>query len=128
MQHPARSAILVLALLAGCGGAPESAGGTTVVTTDVDGASLATVTLDGVEISIEPPVRYRYRSVRSTPPAATDEEPAATINGHPFGVRDGVFHIGDAAFGVVAAGDRVRVSGEGVLVGGARRGDVPAQR
>jgi hypothetical protein len=49
-----------------------------------------------------------------------------TMNGHPFGVRDGVFFLGEHDFGPTPSGSTVRVTAGGVFVDGERRGDLPA--
>ena len=77
----------------------------------------------GVRIEVADSVRYVYRSVSSSPGESSS---SATLNGHPFGLRDGVFYIGEQDYGSARASALVRVSDEGVFVDGERRGSVPA--
>ena len=49
-----------------------------------------------------------------------------TLNGHPFGVREGVFFIGPSSYGAVREGSLVRVDERAVTVDGEERGPFPA--
>ena len=79
---------------------------------------------DGVTIQVTD-VRYSVRQafLNGVPSPCTE-----TIEGHPFGMRDGVFYIGDVEYGGVSNGATVKVSAEGVFVGEEKRGVVPAAK
>jgi len=91
--------------------------------TTVGGAAGSVLVTEGVKIEITDSVRYELNSVSTNAGSSRTE----TIDGHPFGVRDGVFYIGDVTYGAVASGEVVKVSAEGVFVGAEKRGVVPAK-
>ena len=51
---------------------------------------------------------------------------STTLDGHPFGVRDGTFFVGESSFGAVRTGSVVRVEDRAVTVDGEPRGMLPA--
>lgn len=107
----------LLALLAACNRVDSTV--TFRETVDDDGG--ATLEVNGVVLEVEPPIVYR-----STLTVTNGEtERTSTIAGEDYGVRDGEFWLGDASYGPVTDGDRVRVSADGVFVNDERRGDAP---
>jgi hypothetical protein len=96
---------------------------TTSTSTFVDGpAGGIDLTVDGVRIEADPSVRFVYRSTSQT---GRPTERVQTLDGHAFGVEDGVFHLGGRAYGPAPPGSTVRVSADGVLVDGEHRGALP---
>jgi len=115
--------LALLALLAAC--SPPESKVTSAATTFIDSDGGGNVVVDGVRIEMDGSVHFSYRCVSSTPGKA---ETSMTINGNPFGVRKGVFFVGDREYGAVAEGALVRVTSDGVTVDGEKRGPLPAPR
>jgi len=91
-------------------------------TTFVDSSGGGSVRIDGVRIEAEGSVHFLYRSTSTTPGTTTT---TMTIEGHPYGVRDGVFFLGDREYGPVGKTSVVRVSHDGVTIDGEPRGELP---
>jgi hypothetical protein len=142
MRTPMAFVLAVLSLgLQGCqrgggGGGGDGMGGgggrgrhkaettSSSVTVDASGGVL-TIHQDGPVIECDGSVSFRSETVSVT------GEPTVihtTMNGHAYGVRDGVFFMGEEEFGPAPAGSTVRVTAQGVFVDGERRGDTPAPR
>lgn len=138
-QHPLALTVVLAGLVAGACGrdASESSAGSARTTTtkihvggdgdatvdssvETDGA--AAIRIDGVVLSVESGVSFVHRSTS----VGGVSETSQTIDGHPFGVSRGRFHIGPSDFGEVSDGDRVDVTPDGVLVNDERRGSLPA--
>jgi hypothetical protein len=113
-----------LATLAACGddGASESETTTTWTTVQSPGEGV-TFAIGEVTIAPDASVRLllRLRTVNGV-----ETENVRTLNGHPFGVLDGTFYLGEHEFGPTPSGSKVRVTAGGVFVDGERRGDMPA--
>ena len=115
-----RSLLVVwLALSSGCTRAAPRQDATTIV---VNGSSGSTLVTSGVRIEIADSVAYALHSITSNGPESRHE----SLNGHPFGIRAGLFYIGDVEYGSVHAGSVVKVSGAGIVIDGEPRGPVPA--
>jgi hypothetical protein len=121
VTRPGPAPALLLAALAACGGAdqaPPPADSYTLI--DAPGGGV-TIRMEGVEIETAGSA-YRFEQQISGGAATTS---GPTLNGHPFGLRTGVFFIGEREYGPAPAGARVRVGSDGVFVDGERRGDAP---
>ena len=110
-------ALLVLAAACSKEAAPESTS-----YSFVDSTGGVTIETAGIRIEVAGSVRYRYQFLSTSPGASNSE---ATLNGHPFGLRNGIVFIGEKEYGAAPAGAAVRVNDEGVFVDGERRGQVP---
>jgi hypothetical protein len=109
---------IALLVLAACSKPPrETMSYSYIDTTHGD----VTIETEGIRIEVSGSVRYASYSVSSGAESASE----TTLEGHPFGLRDGVFFIGDSEYGPAPAGAVVRVNDEGVLVDGEKRGVVP---
>jgi hypothetical protein len=112
-------------LLAGllCAACSKAAAPASSSFTHIDVPGGTTIEQGGVRIEVADSVRYEYTALSTTPGTTASE---ATLNGHAFGLREGVFFIGADEFGPVPKGAVVRVSDAGVFVDGERRGAAPA--
>ena len=120
LAHASFGVVCLLVVVA-CGSGGDSAPGPSSLTyVDSPGGELV---LSGVRIEIDSSVHYVYHS-RSSSEAGT--ELTMTVDGHDFGLRDGVFFIGDVEYGAVTEGDTVVVAAEGIQINGERHGDMPA--
>lgn len=110
--------LLAAVLLAGCDVRVEH---TSTFGESVDDEGLASLELEGIVIEVEPPVVYRSKLTIEN----GQTERTSSIAGKQYGIRDGVFFIGDTTYGPAGKGDRIVVSEDGVFVNGERRGDAP---
>lgn len=94
------------------------------VTVDSSGG-VVTIHQNGPVVECDGSVRYRLETVSTAGEPTTTN---GTLNGYPFGARDGVFFIGEKEFGPAPDGSTVRVTAQGVFVDGERRGDTPAPK
>ncbi len=113
--------ITLLALGAACSH-ESSKSNETFGFTHVEGVNVTLETM-GVRIEVDGSVQYRSLTSSSASGASTS---ASTFDGHPFGIRDGVFFIGEREYGAVREGSVVQVSERGVSVDGEERGPLPA--
>lgn len=91
----------------------------------IDSEGGGELTINGVRIEFDATVHYVYRSTSSNPGSS---QTTTTVNGHEFGLRGGVFFIGDREYGTVESGARVQVTKDGVTVDGEARGPLPEAR
>lgn len=96
-----------------------------VAMTHVDSAGGVDIVIDGVAIHFDAPLSFVHHSESSSTGASSAKQ---TIEGHLFGVRDGVFFIGPTEYGRVRSDSRVNVTRAGIEVDGAQRGVMPAPR
>ena len=89
---------------------------------EVDGQGRATITVQGLRVEVESPVRFVSSSASSTP---GESKLTSTIEGHPFGLENGVFFIGPKRYGPAKEGALVRVTTAGVSIDGEHRGALP---
>ena len=87
----------------------------------VGGGDGSTFVTNGMKIEVADSLHYELRSVTTSGASSRYE----SLAGHPFGMREGVFYIGDVEYGAVPNGATVKVSAEGVFVGDEKRGMVP---
>ncbi|MSR62446.1 MAG: hypothetical protein EXS08_08375 [Planctomycetes bacterium] len=116
-----RAFVPFLVLLSACSHGAHTTHSTQTTVAGDNGTALV---IDGVTIQFTD-VRY---SMRQTLLNGVPSPRIETIEGRPFGVRDGVFFIGDVEYGAVSSGTTVKVSAEGVFVGDEKRGVVPAAK
>ncbi len=90
--------------------------------TFVDGADGTTIETGGVRIEVDRSVRFLSVSHSSSSGELSSE---STLDGHRFGVREGVFFLGEREYGAAREGSVVRVSATGVSVDGEERGPLP---
>jgi len=121
VTRPGPSPALLLAGLAACGGADQAPPADSYTLIDAPGGGV-TIGMEGVEIETDGDVAYRFEQQISGGAATTS---GPTLNGHPFGLRKGVFFIGEREYGPAPSGAHVRVASDGVFVDGERRGDAP---
>jgi len=115
-----RALVPALVLLTAC-----SREARTTLTTQVTvGGAGSVLVSNGVTIEVADSVACELHSVTTNEGSSRYE----SLAGHPFGLRAGVFYIGDVEYGPVPSGAVVRVSAEGVFVGAEKRGVVPAAK
>ena len=117
MRDLACSILAAAWLLASCGSEPAATPAAFAVQVESDGSAVLTV--EGAVLEIDPGVRFEL-TVRSSTHANV-----ATLEGYPFGVSEGRFHIGPVDYGPVAPAARVSVAPDGVSVEGEHRGELP---
>ena len=115
-----RALVPALVLLSACS---RTAQPTLTTQVTVGGAGSVLVS-NGVTIEVADSVHYELHSVTTNQGSSRYE----SLDGHPSGLRDGVFTIGDVEYGAVPNGAIVKVSAEGVFVGEEKRGVVPAAK
>jgi hypothetical protein len=118
---PLQAFFVALALLAGGCTREETA---SFSYTYVDPAGGVKIESAGVSIAIEGSLRYLSTALTSTQGSSSSQ----TLEGHPFGLRGGVFFIGPAEYGKASRGSKVTVSPQGVTIDGEARGALPASR
>ena len=111
----------LLACLAACGGPEQAPPASSYTHIEAPGGGV-TIRIGDVEIATSGSVAYFFEQTIADGSATTS---GPTLNGHAFGLRQGVFFIGEREYGPAPAGARVRVAPEGVFVDGERRGDTP---
>lgn len=92
--------------------------------TSVESPGHARVEIGSVVIEFDGTVSYRHHSVTGT----SEDSTSTTVEGHAFGLRDGVFYIGPKEYGAVPENARIQVGASGVTVNGEPRGTLPDER
>ncbi len=123
MLRVALSLTLLLGLVSACGREPAPASGTPVLdeTAFIDATGGVTIDRDGIRIEIAG-ARYRLRPSSAVAGGSRARE---TIEGFPFGVRDGVFFVGNREYGPAPGGSIIRVTATRVTVDDEDRGPLP---
>ena len=119
------SALFLFLALTGCGQAETNFRSFRYL--DVGGKTEASAIIDGVAIEFDPSVHVRFSLNTGVLEITTDGDSSEVwmVNGQPFGIEDGEFHIGKKRYGAVRSGDRVSVAADGVTVNGEARGSLP---
>jgi len=90
--------------------------------TNIDSQGGVDITINQFSVEIDSSVHFEfYHETNSDGMSST----TMTLDGHPYGVRNGVFFIGDRDYGPLKEESVVKVSAKGVLIDGEMRGPLP---